>query len=219
MRIRCFLLTLLFSAHVVAAPDIEQFELMNALTKKEIQVELRTFEADVQSRLNEIERQNTEIITRLSQRDNDIGNYIEAISWVSGIVMGFVGILFGIGAFILYRENHDVATRTREQLDAFDQQTANLQQTFDDWFAAAKKESTRELDLLSRIMRLRILLDQENPTAEEIYPEISPLYSKPKLEYLPIFRKIMTLDLSADIKRHTQGAIDQIMAHQSNQKG
>jgi hypothetical protein len=196
---------------------LTQLELMNTLTRQEIQLEQMKLEAEIHDRLNEIDMQNAAILTRLQVRDSDMGNYIDALSWVSGVVIGFVGILFGIGAFILYRENQDVATRTREQLDAWNEQTANLQSTFDDWFVNAKKEYTGELDLLSRIMRLRIILDQESPTAEEIYPEISPLYSKPKLEYLPIFRKIMSLEVGEDIKRHTQAAIDQIRANQQAQ--
>ena len=153
---------------------LTQLELMNTLTRQEIQLEQMKLEAEIHDRLNEIDMQNAAILTRLQVRDSDMGNYIDALSWVSGVVIGFVGILFGIGAFILYRENQDVATRTREQLDAWNEQTANLQSTFDDWFVNAKKEYTGELDLLSRIMRLRIILDQESPTAEEIYPEISP---------------------------------------------
>ncbi len=180
----------------------------------QIQLERREMAAALNDRLNAIEQQNAAISAMLQQRDSDIGNYIDAISWVSGIVMGFVGILFGIGAFIMYRENQDVAARARSQLDAWNEQTANFQSTFDQWFDDAKREHSKKLDLLSRIMRLRILLDQESPTAEEIYPEISPLFAKPKLEYLPIFRKIMSLDVGADIQHHTQAAIDQIMAHQ-----
>lgn len=198
-------------AGIAAESDVtRQLELMNSLTKKEMQLEFQQFESDIQTRLNAIEHENDLIQIRLTERDNDLGNYIDAISWVSGIVIGFVGVLFGIGAFILYRENQVVAKKAKEQLDAWNEQTANLQNTFNQWFNDAKKEHTRELDLLGRQMRLRILLDQEQPSAEEIYPEISPLYSKPKLEYLPIFRKIMTLDVGADIKRHTVAAIAEI---------
>jgi|TARA_B110000196_G_scaffold311752_2_gene316130 hypothetical protein len=198
-------------AGIAAESDVtRQLELMNSLTKKDMQLEFQQFESDMQARLNAIELENALIQTRLTERDNDLGNYIDAISWVSGVVIGFVGILFGIGAFILYRENQDVSNKTREQLDAWNEQTANLQNTFNQWFNDAKQEHTRELDLLGRQMRLRILLDQAQQSADEIYPEISPLYSNPKLEYLPIFRKIMTLDVGADIKRHTQKAINQI---------
>jgi hypothetical protein len=125
-------------------------------------------------------------------------------------VIGFVGILFGMGAFILYRENQEVSFRMNQQLEAWNEQTENLQATFDKWFNDAKIEHTREIDSMGRIMRLRILLDQEKPNAREIYPDLSPLFSNPQLEYLPIFRRVMTLNIDKDIKRHTQAAIDQI---------
>ncbi len=193
---------------------VRQLELLNSLTKSELQLENQRLEANLQVRLNEIEKQNASILTRLDQRDSDMGNYIDAISWVSGIVIGFVGILFGIGAFILYRENKDVTTKAREQLAAWDEQAANLQSRFDQWFKDAKAEYAGELEQLGRIMRLRILLDQETPSADVIYPDLSPLYSNPHLEYLPIFNKVMALDIDEDIKRHTQAAIDLVMASQ-----
>lgn len=194
-----------------------QLELMNSVTKSQLQLENQKLESRVESHLNEIETQNASILTRLDQRDGDIGNYIDAISWVSGIVIGFVGILFGIGAFILYRENKDVTTKAQAQLDAWDEQAANLQSRFDQWFKDAKGVYAGELEQLGRIMRLRILLDQEKPSAEDIYPDLSPLYSNPQLEYLPIFKKVMALDIDSDIKRHTQAAIDQIIANPRGQ--
>ncbi len=192
----------------------KQLELLNSLTKSELQLENQRMEANLLIRLNEIEKQNASILTRLDQRDSDMGNYIDAISWVSGIVIGFVGILFGIGAFILYRENQDVTIKAKAQLDAWDEQAANLQSRFDQWFKDAKAEYAGELEQLGRIMRLRILLDQETPSADDIYPDLSPLYSNPHLEYLPIFNKVMALDIDEDIKRHTQAAIDLVMANQ-----
>lgn len=188
-----------------------QLELMNALTRTQLQLEYQQLDARMQSRLNQVESQNALIQTRLNQRDSDLGNYIDAISWVSGIVIGFVGVLFGIGAFIFYRESQDIANKAQAQLDAWNDQTADLQHTFEDWFNNAKKVYTGELESLGRMMRLRVLLDQDNPSAEEIYPDLSPLFSKPQLEYLPIFRKVMGLSIDEDIKRHTQAAIDQIM--------
>ena len=173
-------------------------------------MDLQEFKSETTDRLNEIDKQSALILARLQQRDTDMGNYIDALSWTTGIVLGFVGIIFGIGAFILYRENRDVSNRINVHLAELNKQTANQQNKFDQWFYIAKKDYSRELDLLGRIMRLRIMLDQDNPLAEDVYPEISPLFSKPKLEYLPIFQKVMTLDMGADIERHTQAAIDQI---------
>ncbi len=173
-------------------------------------LDMQGFKTDATDRLNENEKQIALILTRLQHRDSDMGNYIDALSWTTGIVLGFVGIIFGIGAFILYRENRDVSNRINAHLAELNKQTANQQNKFDQWFYIAKKDYARELDLLGRIMRLRIMLDQDNPLAEDVYPEISPLFSKPKLEYLPIFQKVMTLDMGADIERHTQAAIDQI---------
>jgi hypothetical protein len=212
--VMCFALLLLAqSGHgeEVNSELARQLELMNSLTKTELQLEYQKLEAKMQADLNEIEHQNALIQTRLNQRDGDLGNYIDAISWVSGIVIGFVGLLFGIGAFIFYRESQDIATKAQAQLDAWNGQTADLQLTFEEWFNDAKGVYTGELESLSRMMRLRVVLDQENPTADEVYPDLSPLFSRPQLEYLPIFRKVMALNIGDDINRHTQAAIDQIM--------
>ncbi len=212
--ILCFAMLLLAQSGLAAEVNAElarQIELMNSLTKTELQLEYQQMDAKMQAHLNEIQNQNALIQTRLDQRDGDLGNYIDAISWVSGIVIGFVGVLFGIGAFIFYRESQDIATKAQAQLDAWNEQTTDLQQTFDEWFKDAKGVYTGELESLSRMMRLRVVLDQDRPTADEVYPDLSPLFSKPQLEYLPIFRKVMALNIGDDINRHTQAAIDQIM--------
>jgi hypothetical protein len=187
-----------------------QLESLNSMTQMQMQLDQNKMQSQLMQELAEINANNASIAARLNQRDSDMSNYIDAISWVSGIVIGFVGILFGIGAFILYRENQDATRKAHQQLDLFNERAEDQQRTFDSWFQSAKKEYSLELEQMSRIMRLRVLLDQEHPRSEDIYPDLSPLYARPKLEYLPIFRKIMSLELGADISRNTQAAIDHL---------
>jgi hypothetical protein len=189
---------------------LKQLEILNSLTQLKLELEQRKMQSELVAELALVKTDNAMINTRLEQRDSDMSNYIDAISWVSGIVIGFVGILFGIGAFILYRENQDVTRKAHQQLDLFNERAEDQQRTFDSWFQAAKKQYTVELEQMSRIMRLRAMLDQEHPNADDIFPDLSPLYARPKLEYLPIFRKIMSMDLGADISRNTQAAIDHL---------
>lgn len=213
-------LILIATAHPIQAAEsgtgthehdqVKQLELLNSMTRLQMQLDQTRMESQLMQEMAEIKATNTTISARLSQRDSDMSNYIDAISWVSGIVIGFVGILFGIGAFILYRENQDATRKAHQQLDLFNERAEDQQRTFDSWFQSAKKEYSLELEQMSRIMRLRVLLDQENPSAADIYPDLSPLYARPKLEYLPIFRKIMSLELGADISRNTQAAIDHL---------
>ncbi len=189
---------------------VRRLESLNSMTQMQMQLDQQKMQSQLMQELAEIKANNVSISTRLNQRDSDMSNYIDAISWVSGIVIGFVGILFGIGAFILYRENQDATRKAHQQLDLFNERAEDQQRTFDSWFQSAKKEYSLELEQMSRIMRLRVLLDQERPSAEDIYPDLSTLYARPKLEYLPIFRKIMSLELGTDISRNTQAAIDHL---------
>ena len=193
---------------------LRHLETMNALTRSQMQLDYEKLRNDVQKELGQIKNDNAILRSRLDRRDGDMSNYIDAISWVSGVVIGFVGILFGIGAFILYRENQGVTRKAQEQLDLWNERAASQENTFDQWFQDAKTEHATELDQLGRIMRLRILLDQENPSATDIFPELSPLYYNPKLEHLPIFKKVMTLDIDADIRRSTQAAIEHLTEQQ-----
>lgn len=188
----------------------DKHELMNKILLMEARLEQQKLREELEDELQLLKTDNLIIQSRLDQRDNAISNYVDAISWVSGIVIGFVGLLFGIGAFILYRENQDVTNKAKLQLDEFDERAADQQRTFDSWFQEAKRKYTIELEQMNRIMRLRVLLDQEHPSSAEIYPDLSPLYAKPKLEYLPIFKKVLTLDIDADIKRNAQAAIDHL---------
>ena len=197
---------------------LRHLDTLNSLTRSQMQLDYEKLRNEIHNELLEIKSENAVLRSRLDRQDGDMGNYIDAISWVSGIVIGFVGILFGIGAFILYRENQGVTRKAQEQLESWNERAANLETTFDLWFQDAKKEYATELDQLGRIMRLKMLLDQENPSAEDIYPDLSPLYSHPKLEHLPIFKKVMTLNTGADIRRNTQAAIDQLTAQQKANK-
>ena len=176
----------------------------------EISLANEMFKHEMELQLKDIQLENALIRAQLERRESDIGNYIDAISWVSGVVIGFVGVLFGIGAFILYRENKDVTSRAQAQLDAWDEEASKLQSRFDQWFRDAKGVYAGELEQLSRIMRLRVILDQENVTADEIYADLSPLFADPHLAYLPIFHKVLSLDIDGDIKRHTEQAIEKI---------
>jgi hypothetical protein len=199
------------SISVAESKDMEnQLHLLNEVVRLEVRLEQEQLKDDLETELFNLKTQNEILKSRLDQRDNDISNYIDAISWVSGIVIGFVGILFGIGAFILYRENQDVTNRAKQQLDLFNEKAADQQRTFDSWFQDAKREYSIELEQMSRIMRLRVLLDQEHPSSSDIYPDLSPLYAKPKLAYLPIFKKVLSLELDADMKRNAQAAIDHL---------
>lgn len=192
------------------ADSQEKLEMMYKIQLMENKLEQQKLREDLEDELQAIQTDIQIVQSRLTQRDNAISNYIDAISWVSGVVIGFVGLLFGIGAFILYRENQDVTNKAKQQLDQFNERAADQQRTFDSWFQDAKRKYTIELEQMNRIMRLRVLLDQDNPSSSEIYPDLSPLYAKPKLEYLPIFKKVLTLDIDADMKRNAQAAIDHL---------
>ncbi len=207
-------LLLLASIHDLQAVEFadsqEKMEMMYKLQLLESKLEAQKLREELEDELQTLEADIQIVQSRLNQRDNAISNYIDAISWVSGIVIGFVGLLFGIGAFILYRENQDVTNKAKQQLDQFNERAADQQRTFDSWFQEAKRKYTIELEQMNRIMRLRVLLDQEHPSSAEIYPDLSPLYANPKLEYLPIFKKVLTLEIDADIKRNAQAAIDHL---------
>ena len=66
-------------------------------------------------------------------------------------------------------------------MDAWDEEASKLQSRFDQWFRDAKGVYAGELEQLSRIMRLRVILDQENVTADAIYADLSPLFADPHL--------------------------------------
>ena len=192
------------------ADSQEKVEMMYKIQLLEGKLEAQKLREELEDELQVLEAEIKIVQNRLDQRDNAISNYIDAISWVSGIVIGFVGLLFGIGAFIIYRENQDVTNKAKQQLDQFNERAADQQRTFDSWFQEAKRKYSIELEQMNRIMRLRVLLDQEHPSSSEIYPDLSPLYANPKLEYLPIFKKVLTLDIDADMKRNAQAAIDHL---------
>jgi len=221
LAIICSLLIAVATHSYAADPDdqtdaelLRHLETLNSLTRSQMQLDYEKLRNGIHTELVQIKNENAVLRSRLDRRDGDMSNYIDAISWVSGVVIGFVGILFGIGAFILYRENQGVTRKAQEQLEQWNERAANLESTFDQWFEDAKQEYAAELDQLGRIMRLRVLLDQDNPSSEDIYPDLSPLYSHPQLEHLPIFKKVMTLNIGADIKRNTQAAINQLTERQ-----
>jgi hypothetical protein len=120
---------------------LRHLDTLNSLTRSQMQLDYEKLRNEIHNELLEIKSENAVLRSRLDRQDGDMGNYIDAISWVSGIVIGFVGILFGIGAFILYRENQGVTRKAQEQLESWNERAANLETTFDLWFQDAKKDT------------------------------------------------------------------------------
>lgn len=130
-------------------------------------------------------------------------------------VIGVSGLVLGFGAYRSYVDNKRILGRMEKKLD----------REFGPWLRDKKKEhekamkeicatlSTKydtEMDQLMYHVRLRFIIQQTSPKAEEVYPLLTPLSSNPRLEYEPLFAKIIELNIHPEITAKAQDGLTKL---------
>lgn len=165
---------------------------------------------DLQKKLNLIDEKVNQSISRES-------NFISFISWASGIVISFVGVLFVIYSILMFTGNKKVINESKEALN----ETKKQKDVFENWFVLKKKEYKeiirsdylaiiKRIQNASRVERLKKLLNDKSKDAKEYYPLISALASSPLLEYKPYFIQLIELSISDEVTNMAKKGLDDI---------
>jgi hypothetical protein len=126
-------------------------------------------------------------------------------------VIAISGLILGFSAFRFIVYNRRIFERTKKSLD----------QEFSPWLDNKKKECEGKIKQLYtnyedhsqqflQFVRLKFIIEQPNPEANEVYPLLTPLTSNPRLEYAPLFNKIINLNIHAQISAKAQEGINKL---------
>jgi hypothetical protein len=142
------------------------------------------------------------------------GKLISMLSYVTAVVLGFVALLFAGAVYFMHKEHAQVLARATDQL----KECESLKTKFQSWFqeqeqdykkafAGDLKEYQRDVENLNRFMQLQHLI--ENPPFEPvvIFPLLTPLTTKPKLLYRPLFAKVIALQIGDAITEKAKEGI------------
>lgn len=166
---------------------------------------------DFNKRLAEQRDRIDEIETSSKANEKSISNHFTIVSLFAGAVIGLVALVLGLGAYRFYMDNR----RIRERMDRL------LERQFSIWLRQKEAEYEKILQKLLRrcesdmqnfsyFVRLRFIIEQPHPSAEEIYPLLTPLSSNPKWEYKPVFNKIVGLNIHPEITAKARAGLKKL---------
>lgn len=167
---------------------------------------------------NEILKNNLKVIDeKVNQSIIGKSNFITFISWTTGIVISFVGLLFGLFSFLMYRDNKKIIKESEEVLN----DAKILKSDFENWFKLKQEEFKKVirtdyrnalivLENTSKLEELKIILANKKLDQKKIYPLVTSLAANPVIEYKPTLNKIIELNISEEITKMAQKGIDKI---------
>lgn len=97
----------------------------------------------------------------------------------------------------------------------------NLKNDYDRWCRETEKsfksdlqkihdEYFESMDHMQKFLQLRNIIEQKDHPVDEVYALLSPLANKPLKLYIPLFMKIIELDIDEQINKKAQEGLDNI---------
>lgn len=133
------------------------------------------------------------------------------LSLMVEIVIGVVGLIFAMGAFLVWRENKTITRAARAQLDSLDSKRVEI----NSWFAERQtsldqivKEQfqrfSREIEELRCYQTVIMALEEEGEHAAKIFPALCVLAERPSALYVGLFREIIKRNITQDITERAE---------------
>lgn len=175
--------------------------------------------------LNDLKNENEILKNNIKLTDEKVNqsiigktNFISFISWTTGIVISFVGLLFGLFSYQMYRDNKKIIKDSEKVLN----DTKALKSNFEDWFKIKQEEYKnvirsdyrKALIILQndrKLEELKKILAVKNLDPKKIYPIVSSLAANPTIEYKPYFNRLIELNMSEEISEMAKNGINKIV--------
>ncbi len=126
-------------------------------------------------------------------------------------VIAVSGLVLGLGAYRSYVDNRQILGRMEKKLDRefgpwLDSKEKECKEMIEQLYNEYKSDSQQFL----QFVRLKFIIDQPGPEADEVYPLLTPLSSNPRLEYKPLFVKIIDLNIHPEITAKAQEGLNKL---------
>jgi len=179
---------------------------------------------NLKNELNDLKNENETLKSNIKLTDEKVNqsiigksNFIGFISWTTGIVLTFVGLLFGLFSFLMYKDNKKIIKESEEVLKG----AKVLKSDFEIWFNLKQEEYKNVirtdyrkaliiLENTSKLEKLKSILASNKLDQKKIYPLVSALAANPEINYKPYFKKIIELNISEEITEMGKKGISKI---------
>ncbi|RPJ79330.1 MAG: hypothetical protein EHM20_01710 [Alphaproteobacteria bacterium] len=143
-------------------------------------------------------------VRELSNWNKDtISRQVSIFSLIMATSIGAIAVLIAITVFILNRDRK-IVEREEKKLREQDKKEYEIE------IRKLMDEQSSLLNQLGYYEHLKLILSKPKPTAEEIYPFLTPLSSRPSIMFLPLFKKIIDLNISPEITAKAQEGLERI---------
>ena len=197
------------------------------IEKKKIEVsndELKSNYINLKNELEDLKKECENIKSSINLIDEKVNqsisresNFISFITWTSGIVIAFVGLLFGFFSVLMYVGNRKNIRESEKLL----KDANNLKADFELWFKLRQedykkvirndyKKALAILQNSTKLEKLKELLKGKKIDQKEIYPLVTSLSFNPSYEYKPYFNKIIELNISEEISELARIGINKL---------
>jgi hypothetical protein len=133
------------------------------------------------------------------------------LSLMVEIVIGVVGLIFAMGAFLVWRENKTIARTARSQLelveakrDEINKWFVEMQSSLDNLVKAQFKNFSLEIEELRCYQTVIMALDEQGVHAAKIFPALCVLAERPSALYVGLFREIVKRNITPDITERAE---------------
>lgn len=151
------------------------------------------FRKDINKKLESQQNQINQVQANTQNNGRTIFNYLNVLSLLAGSVIGLVALVLGIGAVRFYVDNKRL----------IDKMNKLLEKQFDGWRKNKLEHLCtvveRDLQHFSNLTILKIIIENDSTTPDEVFPLLTPLCENPKLLYKPLLEKIIKMDIHPEI--------------------
>jgi len=123
---------------------------------------------------------------------------------IAGIAIAVAVIVLGLGAYRSYLDHKQIYAKLEKKLDEkfapwLTDRKKEHKQTMNKMFADFSEKCDSEMKRFMYHVRLRFIIEQPEPVAEDIYPMLTFLVAKPSFEDKTLFIKIKNLNINPEI--------------------
>ncbi len=217
------LLIIFWSVVAIAEPDNNQNLEKNEL--KVVHIITNSEYVNLSKELTKLQNENETLKNSIKLTDEKVNqsitgktSFISYISWTTSIVLSFVGLLFGLFSFLMYRDNKKIIKESEQVLN----EAKSLKLDFENWFKSRQEEYKKVIrnDYLnaltilqntSKLEELKKILKGDKFDQKKIYPLVASLAINPSIEYKPYLNKIIELNISDEISEIARKGINKII--------
>ena len=142
---------------------------------------------------------------------NTVNNSFTVLTWFSGSLLGVMALFTGFAAFLVIREDKRVSRAIKnheKKVDSDWRETKKqLKQQSDLYITQHERKLNIEIKYITKLAELKILFDHGEQSPDVIFPLITDLANPLRISALPVFKRVLKANISAEINTKIEEAL------------